>query len=302
LKRYNRLKKDGIIVGEFMHLNPLSFGYESFAEIGFLTDLAYRKHAIELIRNKPFVRLVPAIGKYDIRGQVIAKKLSDLSILVQRVDIKPYIDSVEVLLFSDLNNSPWYPENLILKPEEREHKLVTAVKQKKFEPVELDEKDIGLVKALTKDSRTPFKDIANMLGISTANVIRRYRRLREKNVLNLSSICVDPLKLGYQAIADSYIKIKNKEHLSEVEQQLLQIPNVTFCAKFIGGIYDIRVAGPIANIDDFIHFRTSITSINNIKHAEVYLSVQAHSWIFDLYGWDILNQPWPTCLNLNFNS
>ena len=43
IRRYGRLKKTGIILGEHMHLNPLSLGYESVAEVGILTGLENQK-------------------------------------------------------------------------------------------------------------------------------------------------------------------------------------------------------------------------------------------------------------------
>lgn len=284
MKRYARLKKDGIIVGEHMHLNPLSLGYEIKAEIGLLlTDRANKEKFIELIKNKPYIRVVTAIGKYDVRCQVLAKKLSELSGILQRIEIKPYVNSLEVLLYAEPYNSSWYPENLLVRPEEKSQTSKCSSRQKNFETIKLDKKDLGIIKALVENSRTPFNNIAESIEISTATVIKRYRYLREKNVLNLSSISINPLKLGYQGITDSYIKVKNTENFSDVEEQLLQIPNLTYCAKFVGGLYDLRVGVVTSDLDDFFEIRAKINAIDNIKRAEFYIMEKQLFWIHDAW-------------------
>ncbi len=289
MKRYARLKKDGIIIGEHMHLNPLSLGYEIKAEIGLLlTDRANKDKVIEQIKNKPHARIVAAIGKYDVRCQVLTKKLSELSGMAQQIEIKPYVNSLEVLLYADPNNSPWYPENLIVRPEERDQVSNCRPKEKKFEAVKLDEKDLAIAKALVQDSRTPFNDIAQSIDISTATAIKKYHHLREKNVLNISSVCINPLKLGYRGIADSYIKVKNIEDFMDVEEQLLQIPNLTYCAKFVGGLYDLRVAAVISDLDDFFGVRAKINSIDKIKRAEFYIMEKQTFWIHDAWSFWVL--------------
>ena len=74
IRRYNRLKKSGIICGENMHLNPLSVGYESIAEIGIMIDLADKEKAAQALSNIHSVRITTfnasSLGKYNIYGQL----------------------------------------------------------------------------------------------------------------------------------------------------------------------------------------------------------------------------------------
>jgi len=283
IRRYTRLKKSGIILGEHMLLNPISVGYESIAEVGILTDLADKEKVKESLKAKPFVKVVGQLGKYDLYAFLQAHKLDELSHQVQQIDIKPYVKSVDVLILADLWNNPWHPENLRIKTLEKSNKSESRIREK-FEPVNLDENDKSIIRSLMKDSRTPFNEIAENIKISTANVIKRYRYLREKNVLNLSTISVDISKLGYKAIADSYIKVTNRGTLPEVEEQLLQIPNATFCAKFVGGAYDLRLAITITDFNDFSALKKQIYAIANIKKAEFSLFENPTSWFKDFVG------------------
>lgn len=276
-----------------MYLNPLSLGYESMAEAGILTGLGNQKKVAESLRANSSVKLAgvgpAALGKYDVYCLLAAKKLNELTELVRRIDIKPYVKNLDVLIFADLWNNPWHPENIVVKPSEHEDAISIANRSRKeFEPALLDDMDKTIVKALMENSRVAFKDVAEKLKISTANVIRRYRFLREKNILNLSSISVDLCKLGYKAIVDSYIKVENRGTLREVKGQILLIPNAIFCAEFVGGAYDIRVAVIASDFQDVFNLRNRIYAIKNIKSAEFYLHEIPCPWPEDFMGQNLI--------------
>ena len=111
----------------------------------------------------------------------MARKLNDLSEIVQSIDIKPYVKNLDVLIFADLLNTPWHPENLIVKPSEQKNMSPKVNRtQTKLEQIPLDEIDIMIAKELMENSRVGFNEIAEKLKISTANVIKRYHTLREK--------------------------------------------------------------------------------------------------------------------------
>jgi DNA-binding Lrp family transcriptional regulator len=290
IRRYRRLKKAGIILGEHMYLNPLSVGYGSMVEIGIITDLADTKKFIESLRVKS-VRVVPSnpIGKYNITGLARAPKLDEVMEEIQRMDIKPYVKRLDTLIFAELWKNQWHPENLVVKPFEEEKVIRKHTKsQTKFEQASLDETDKNIAQMLMDNSRIPFKKIAEKLDISTNNVIQRYKHLREKNVLNLSTISVDLYKLGYNGITDCYIKVENRGNLPDVEAQLLQIPNAIFCVKFLGGAYDIRVAVMVSDFKDIFRLKKDIRSIKNIKTAEFYLHDIPPAWPIDFIAGDLI--------------
>ena len=289
IRRYNRLKKTGIICGENMYLNPLSVGYENIAEIGIMTDLADKEKVAQALDKKQCSRITTFIasplGKYNIYGQLRARELNELTELIQRIDVKPFTKSIDILIYTDLWNNVWHPENLVAKPSERENFVAKTRKSiPNFEHVDLDETDKRIMKMLMENSRIPFKDIAEKLEISIKNVVQRYRFLREKNVLNLSTISVDLLKLGYKAILDIYINVDNKGNLPETETQLIEIPNLTFCAKYVGGVYDMRVAVIVADFDDVFRLKKRINSIENIRKTELYLHELPGFWPMDILG------------------
>ena len=289
IRRYSRLKKTGIICGENMHLNPLSVGYENIAEIGIMTDLADKEKAAQALSKRHSVRIetfnASPLGKYNIYGQLRARKLAELTQLIQRIDIKPFTKSLDVLIYADLWNNPWHPENLVVLPSEREKFIIKTRKSiPNFEHAALDETDKLIMKMLMENSRVAFKDIAEKVKITTKNVIQRYQSLREKNVLNLSTISLDLFKLGYKAILDIYINVDNRGNLNDVEAQLLQTPNLVYCAKFVGGAYDLRVAIVLSNFEDVFRLKKQINLIGNIRKTEFYIHEIPNPWPSDILG------------------
>ena len=273
-----------------MYINPLSLGYESISEIGIITELSNKEEVAESLRANPIVWTVPsALGKYDIYGVVKARNMDQLAETIRLVDTKPLVKSLDLLIFADLWDNPWHPENLAVDLSERRIPIVRNRKSvTKFAPVSLDETDKRIAKFLMKDSRMPFSDIAGKLGKSTNNVIHRYKRLREKNVLSLATISIDLVKLGYNAILDSYMKIDNRGNLPDVESQLLQLPNLLYCAKFIGGSYDLRAATVVADFQDVFRYREQISAIKSVERVEFYLHEFLGSWPVDPYGKSLL--------------
>ncbi len=65
----------------------------------------------------------------------------------------------------------------------------------------LDERDRIIIQMLTKDARTPFTEIAKVLGISETAVRKRVKALEEAGVIKQYTVKVDPAKLGYHLVS-----------------------------------------------------------------------------------------------------
>jgi len=65
----------------------------------------------------------------------------------------------------------------------------------------LDERDRVIIEMLTKDARTPFTEIAKVLGISETAVRKRVKALEEAGVIKQYTVVIDPSKLGYNLVS-----------------------------------------------------------------------------------------------------
>jgi len=83
----------------------------------------------------------------------------------------------------------------------------------------LDERDRIIIDMLTKDARTPFTEIAKVLGVSETAVRKRVKALEEAGVIKQYTIVVDPSKLGYNLVSLTGIDTL-PEKIFEVAQKL----------------------------------------------------------------------------------
>ncbi|MFL6364178.1 MAG: Lrp/AsnC family transcriptional regulator [Nitrososphaeraceae archaeon] len=99
------------------------------------------------------------------------------------------------------------------------------MKLKKHDSV-LDDVNLRIIDILSKDSSTPFVEIAKRIGISDATVHLRVRRLTAAGIVTKFTISVDNNLLGYDHLAFIRINLKPgfadqvTEELSNIEEVL----------------------------------------------------------------------------------
>jgi Lrp/AsnC family transcriptional regulator, regulator for asnA, asnC and gidA len=74
------------------------------------------------------------------------------------------------------------------------------------ELADLDDTNKKILRALQKDARASFKQIANDIGVSEATVFVRVRKLQEKGVLQGFKALVDPKSVGKNLTAITLIR------------------------------------------------------------------------------------------------
>ena len=97
----------------------------------------------------------------------------------------------------------------------------------------MDETDIGILKILIKNARTPFLDIAKKLRISESTVRKRVGNLEKSRVIKKYSAVVEPSKLGYGSVAIVGIDVKPEKFLG-VAKTLTEFDNVKFVSTSTG--------------------------------------------------------------------
>jgi Lrp/AsnC family transcriptional regulator for asnA, asnC and gidA len=149
-------------------------------------------------------------------------------------------------------------------------------------PIKMDDIDRKIAVIVSNNARTPFRHIAEQIGISTKTVIQRYKKLREK-VLTKSTITVDMNLLGYKAMADLYIKVINRSKLNEIYAQLLQIPNVIVIIRTLGD-YDLYVAIALEDLGKMFEISEQISKISGIEKPYFFLMPMIKRWPFNLFA------------------
>ena len=91
--------------------------------------------------------------------------------------------------------------------------------------VQLDEVDKAILKELISNARLSFREIAKRIGVSTATVANKVRKMEEKGVIKSYTAVVDAEKLGYDVAALIEV-IMSKGKVADVEEELAKMPNV----------------------------------------------------------------------------
>jgi Lrp/AsnC family transcriptional regulator for asnA, asnC and gidA len=280
--RYKRLWKVGIITGEIMLVNPHSLGFKYIVDLGITTSLEHEKEVMEFLRKKPYIRhIIGPFGKYNFWAKVALHDVQKLAEIHQDLESNPVIERVETLIWAEAINAE-FPEKLEIKSCKGD--IADCSIQKRsctLKETKIDATDRKIATILSRNSRMPFRKIAAELGISTKNVILRYRKLRE-NVLTLSTITVDLEKLGYKALASMFIKVSNRSKMPEICAQLLKIPNLIVRIKLIG-VYDLYTCVALADFEDLFRLTDQIRRIQGIEKTETLLTPALHAWPLHLF-------------------
>jgi Lrp/AsnC family transcriptional regulator for asnA, asnC and gidA len=111
----------------------------------------------------------------------------------------------------------------------------------------IDKIDITILKALLKDARMPYVDIAKKCGISSNSVKFRVDRLKMDGVITGSITQVNPKYLGYNYIAFIPIQACANE-ISSVHEFLKKTPNMVTVLVEIGA-YNLNVVVALEQIE-----------------------------------------------------
>ena len=104
----------------------------------------------------------------------------------------------------------------------------------------IDELDRKILRIITKNARTPFKDVAEVCGVSRAAIHQRVQRLIELKVITGSSYIVNEKMLGYQMCAYVGIILEKGSLYEEVVSALEEIPEIIE-SQYTLGAYSILV-------------------------------------------------------------
>jgi len=282
--RYKRLWKEGTINGEVTLVNPHCLGFRHIIDLGIVTDAEDEKDVARYLESKPYIsQVVVHLGKYNFLGKIALRDLNQLTTILEDLEANPKIKRVDSTIWAEAINCE-FPSNLLIKPLplNNGHTERPALTNMDQAPIKLDEIDRKIAILLTNKSRTPFRQIAEQLNISTKTVIQRYKKLRE-NLLVRSTITLDLNKLGYHALADLYLKVKNRSKMNEIYNQLLHIPNVIVIIRLIG-TYDLYVAVALEDFNKMFEISERIRNINGLEKPDFFVTPMIPSWPLNLFG------------------
>jgi Lrp/AsnC family transcriptional regulator for asnA, asnC and gidA len=283
--RYKRLCRDDVITGETMLVNPHSLGYQHIADLGIVTAFENETEVKKFLESKPYIgELIGPMGQYRFWGKVALRDLNKMHDIIEDLESNGGIKHVDALIWAEAVNIE-FPQNLVIKPMEHDdsRKIIAQppLTNHGQAPLDLDDTDRKIAIILSQNSRTPFKSISTQLQISSKTVIQRYEKLR-KGLLTLSTISVNLKKLGYNALANVFVKVSNRSKMPEIHSRLLQIPNVIVIIRTMGA-YDLYCAVVVEDFEKLFEVKRKIINIVGVETAEIFLTSVPRAWPLNLF-------------------
>ncbi len=112
--------------------------------------------------------------------------------------------------------------------------------------VRLDETDINIIRALQKDARVNFADIARDCDVSTDTISKRFRKMKRAGIIRGTTILLNPKSFDYDCVASLGVDV-SYPHLKEVVELIQKIPEIVFCTTSMGR-HDIFCIGVLKNV------------------------------------------------------
>ena len=97
----------------------------------------------------------------------------------------------------------------------------------------MDDKDLKIIEILQQNARTPYTDIAKILGVTETTVRKRISDMEKKGIIKKYTVEVDPEKLGYKTVTILGMDVEPK-HLLEAAKKLAEIPETKWVATSTG--------------------------------------------------------------------
>jgi len=97
----------------------------------------------------------------------------------------------------------------------------------------MDDKDLKIIEILQQNARTPYTDIAKILGVTETTVRKRISDMEKKGIIKKYTVEVDPEKLGYRTVTILGMDVEPK-HLLEAAKKLAEIPETKWVATSTG--------------------------------------------------------------------
>jgi DNA-binding Lrp family transcriptional regulator len=135
--------------------------------------------------------------------------------------------------------------------------------------MDLDEKDVKILKALTEDARLSSRQIAKQCEISIGTALSRTRKMEAEGVIKGYTVLLDQEKLGYQLTVMTEITV-SKGRLLEMENEIARIPNVC-CVYDLTGLSDAAIVAKFKSREELSKFTKHLLSLPFVERTNTHV-------------------------------
>lgn len=143
-------------------------------------------------------------------------------------------------------------------------------------PIDLDEIDRKILRALQKDASLPQRALAAEVGLSQNALWRRLHRLQGEGVIKGQTIRLDPVDLGLGLTVFVMIRTRNhsQDWLTRFRRAALAIPQIIDIYR-IAGDYDYMLKIVAADMNDFDRVYQRLISQVELETVTSHITMEA---------------------------
>ncbi|HEX6846804.1 MAG TPA: Lrp/AsnC family transcriptional regulator [Chitinophagaceae bacterium] len=136
--------------------------------------------------------------------------------------------------------------------------------------VELDQKDLAILKLLQHNARYTVKEISDKVNLSTTPVYERIKWMEESGVIRQYATLVDPAKLNRRLMVIVYVSLKqhNKTAGSKFVKAINEMNEVLECYS-ISGEFDFMLKILVEDMNAYYDFHVNrLSELENIGNVQ----------------------------------
>jgi len=273
-KRFQQMKKSGIIVGSSIQLNYPLIGYHVTGTLQLSVSPELTDYAVEFIQNIPNVYMVfQTYRRENVKAIVKLRSLSELEQIKEVIRKKLSITELKTYLWLGVKN---IPENLQINSDYEYKTLNNDCQIMENKQLKIDKADMQIIEKLSKNGRLPFKKIAEELGTSIDTVTRRYEKLKNYNVIK-PVIQINPIEIGYCATTSFNIMLICQSSTKDTIKELCEIPDIIHIIK-TSGEYDLQALAIIRSLESYLKIQDAISKLPNLKISDTEIVPMHRIW------------------------
>jgi DNA-binding Lrp family transcriptional regulator len=149
-------------------------------------------------------------------------------------------------------------------------KASQSIEEKSVLSIQLDERDLAILRILQQNARATVKEIADQINLSTTPVHERIKRLESQGVIKQYATLLQPAKVQKGLMVICYVSLKqhNKSAGAKFIKSILEMPEVIECYN-ISGEFDFMLKVVAEHMDDYYHFHVNkLSQAENIGHLQ----------------------------------
>jgi DNA-binding Lrp family transcriptional regulator len=140
--------------------------------------------------------------------------------------------------------------------------------------VELDDRDIAILKLVQRDNSQPLREIGRLVNLSTPAVARRLQRLRREGAIARETAVLDPVAVGrpLTLIVEIVVESELPQKIDELRQRFTRCPQIQHCYHVTGEVDFILIVNA-RDMEEYIGL-TRTVFVGNITHYRTFVALE----------------------------